>query len=335
MAYKKFNFILFLNGQIDYYKVAFFDAFALSNVRVMNFNVISINGQLHFNFVPYCPANNPTAFRNIQNFNLDSPQAFAQDFETNRSLVFFFRVDEYSWCRSFDFFNYLRSNYPGCKLVCWLTNPVHYYQSTQKIFIDKASTDEVLSTFDCVLTYNKIDAMDYRLNYFEGPYSVLPFEQPKVTTDIFYVGAAKNRLEKILRAYESFKAAGFSCDFYINNIPNPPSIKADDLHFNHILSYAEVLKHVLRSRAVLDIMHTRNYGMTVRYFESLAYNKNFITDNAFYRQDRFASPKIFLIDRSLEIDKEKFMAVSNLSSNYRNEYSPLRMISFLESFLNS
>ena len=91
----------------------------------------------------------------------------------------------------------------------------------------------------------------------------------------------------------------------------------------------------MRSRAVLDIAHEGTYGLTPRYFESLAYNKNFITDNAFYRQARFASPKLFLIDKNLEIDKEQFMAAAKLSSNYKNEYSPLRWISFLESFLNS
>ncbi|MBR7025117.1 MAG: hypothetical protein IKI08_03835 [Selenomonadaceae bacterium] len=107
-------------------------------------------------------------------------------------------------------------------MVCWISNPIHYYQNAQKIFIDRATTVEFLSTFDCAFTYNPVDAMDYGLTYFEGPYSVLPFEQPELTTDIFYVGAAKNRVEKILRAYETFKAAGFVCDFYINHINNPP-----------------------------------------------------------------------------------------------------------------
>ena len=73
----------------------------------------------------------------------------------------------------------------------------------------------------------------------------------------------------------------------------------------------------------------------MRYLETLAYDKIFITDCPFYRQERFTSPKLFLIDRSLKIDKKQFMAASKLANNYRNEYSPLRLITFLESFLNS
>ena len=203
------------------------------------------------------------------------------------------------------------------------------------MFRDKADTYEILSAFDCVLTYNQVDAMDYGMNHFDMPYSVLPFEQPEQDVDIFFVGRPKDRLEKILRAYETFKARGFVCEFFINDLPAPPSIKADGLHFNEYLPYAEVLEHVLRSRAVLDIAQRGTYGLTPRYFESLAYDKIFITDCPFYRQERFTSPKLFLIDRSLELDRKKFMAASKLTNNYRNEYSPLRLITFLESVLNA
>ena len=239
--------------------------------------------------------------------------------------------------KSLKFFSYLRANYPGCKLVLWINNPIYVVKKVRKMFLNESDTKEILSTFDCVLTYNQVDVIDYGLTYFEGPYSVLPFEQPEQETDIFFVGLAKDRLEKILRVYETFTAAGFTCDFYISNINNPSqSINSDGLHFNrYYMPYIEVLKRVLRSRAILDITQTKIYGLTMRYFESLAYNKNFITDNAFYRQDRFASPKLFLIDKSFEIDKEKFMNAAKLSGNYRNEYSPLRLITFLELVLNS
>ncbi len=335
MSYSKYNFVFFLNAtDALYYKIMFYDAFALSNVRVLDINFANVNNKLSLNFVPYRPANNPAAFRNLQAFNVNSPQAFAEDFPVKNPIVFFFWANFYNHFRAFNFFQYLKSNYAGCKLVCWITNPIHHYRDYYKLFTDKATTKEFLATFDCVLTYNITDAMDYSLTYVEGPYSVLPFEHPKEDIDIFFVGYAKRRLEKILRAYESFKAAGFVCDFHIAGVPNPSSIQAEGLHFNK-LSYLEVLGRVMRSKGIMDIAHTGNYGLTLRYFESLAYNKNFITNNAFYRQERFASPKLFLIDRSLAIDKKKFMNASELSSNYRNEYSPLRLVSFLESLLNS
>ena len=332
-GYKKFNFVFFLNSAADYYKFRFYDALALSNVRLIEFNAANVNDQLVLNFKPYCPENNPAVF--LKDFDVNSPQAFIQDFLTDAPVVFFFWATDYNLFRMFDFFNHLRSDYPGCKLVCYLTNPIYYYQNVQKIFIDKATTDEVLSTFDCVLSYNQVDAINYGLTYFVGQYSIVPFEQPNLTSDIFFVGRPKNRFEKILQVYQSFKVAGFICDFYIYGVTNPPSINSDDLHFNKYLSYAEVLEHVWRSRAVLDIAQYGTYALTMRYFESLAYNKIFITDNAFYRLDRFNSPKLFLIDKNLEIDKEQFMNAAKLPSSYKNEYSPLRMISFLESILNN
>ncbi|MBQ3726483.1 MAG: hypothetical protein IJR52_05285 [Selenomonadaceae bacterium] len=332
--YDKFNFVFFLNLACDYYRFMFYDALALSNVRFIEFIGANLNGKVSLAFKPFRPANNPAAFVNLQAFDIRSPKVFAQDFPTDAPIVFFFWANEYNFFRKNNFFKYLRKNYPDCKLVCWLTNPLQFYKRLG-MFLDKAGTNEILSAFDCVFTYNQVDAIDYGMTYFEGPYSVLPFAQPNQDVDIFFVGLPKDRLEKILRAYETFKAAGFVCDFHISNLSNPPSIKADDLHFNGYLPYIEILKCILCSRAVLDICTAGTYGLTPRYFESLAYDKIFITDNAFYRQERFTSPKLFLIDRSLELDRKIFMAASKLTNNYRNEYSPLRLITFLESVLNA
>lgn len=279
--------------------------------------------------------NNPFAFSNPSTYSEFSNHFFADDFPVKNPLCFVIYEAFYTQLKAINFFKHLRENYRGCKLVLWVNNPIHICQNVRGMFVDKADTDEILSTFDLVFTYNQKDAIDYGMTYFEGPYSVLSFAQPNQDVDIFFVGLPKDRLEKILRAYETFKAAGFVCDFHISNLSNPPSIKADDLHFNGYLPYIEILKCILCSRAVLDICTAGTYGLTPRYFESLAYDKIFITDNAFYRQERFNSPKLFLIDRSLELDRKKFMAASKLTNNYRNEYSPLRLITFLESVLNA
>ena len=219
--YDKFNFVFFFNPAADYYQFMFYDALALSNVRFIEFSAVNMNGKTLLNFNPYRPVNNPAAF--AQTFDVNSSQAFAQDFPTDDPIVFFFWANEYNLFREFDFFNFLRNEYPDCKLVCWLTNPIQYYKQLG-MFRDKAGTDEILSAFDCVLSYNQVDAMDYGMNHFDMPYSVLPFEQPEQSVDIFFVGRPKDRLEKILRAYETFKAQGFVCEFFINDIANPPPV---------------------------------------------------------------------------------------------------------------
>ena len=219
--YDKFNFVFFLNAAADYYKYMLYDIFALNNVRVIDYTY----GGTSFNFKPYRPATNPLAFRNSKSFVASSPQAFVQsvarDFPTNDPIVFFFWMNDYYFFRSLNFFNYLRDNYPNCKLVCWLTNPIHYYQGFQ-MFHNANSTKEILSTFDCIMTHIMIDAINYGLTCFEKIYSVLPYAQPKLSSDVFFVGRPKERLEKILRAYESFKAAGLICDFYIADVHNTP-----------------------------------------------------------------------------------------------------------------
>ena len=333
-GFKNFNYMFFLPFKGDFAEFAFHDAFALNNFRVMIPIFTNNNNKISLSFTPYIPSNNPTAFKNFSVPN--SSQLFYADFHTRDPIVFLFFPHRFYLFEATGFFRYLRNNYPGCKLVLFMTDPVYHFQQNFNMFFNEANTKSILSTFDCVLSYNIVDAADYGLTYFEGPHSIFPYDHAEEDIDIFFVGHAGDRLERILRAYEAFKAAGFVCDFYIVKVDTPPRLPdSDDLHFNQFLPYPETLKHVRRSRAILDITRVRNYGLTVRYFESLAYNKIFITDNAFYRQDRFNSPKLFLIDKSFEIDKEQFMSASKLPSNYRNEYSPLHMITFLESVLNA
>ena len=242
-GYKNFNFMfIILDRYISH--ITLYEAAALSNFRAM----VPFTDKGTIFFRPITFPNNPLAFSNSANYSDWSNHFFADDFPVKNPICFVIYEAFYTPLKSIKFFQHVRKNYPGCKLVLWVDNPIHTSQEFNKIFLDEAGTKEILSTFDCVLTYNQKDAIDYGLTYFEGPYSVIPFKQPKQNVDIFFVGQAKDRLEKILRAYETFTAAGFTCDFYVANVNNsPPPIHSVNIKFNKGLSYAETLEHVLRS----------------------------------------------------------------------------------------
>ena len=215
-GYKNFNF-MFLIFNNDFFKTILYEAASLNNFRAMSPVVYEKN----LSFQPVTFPNNPSAFSNPKNYS-GSNHFFADDFPVKNPLCFVIYEAFYTQMKAINFFKHLRENYRGCKLVLWVDNPIHICQNVRGMFVDKADTDEILSTFDIVFTYNQRDAIDYGMTYFEGLYSVLPFEQTKPKTDIFFIGLAKDRLEKILRAYEAFTAAGFVCEFYINRVSTPP-----------------------------------------------------------------------------------------------------------------
>ena len=216
-GYRNFNYMFFILNN-DFFTLTLREAASLTNFRAMSimFNETALA------FEPITFPNNPLAFSNPENYSEWSDHLFNDDFPVKNPICFVFYEIFYPVAKNLNFFQYLRNNYPDCKLVLSIGNPMATVQKVRGMFVDDADTKEILSTFDCVLTYVQLDAMDYGLTYFEGPYSIIPFKQPKIDVDIFFVGLAKNRLEKILRAYESFKAAGFICDFHIADVHDTP-----------------------------------------------------------------------------------------------------------------
>ena len=216
-GYRNFNYMFFILNN-DFFTLTLREAASLTNFRAMSimFNETALA------FEPITFPNNPLAFSNPENYSEWSDHLFNDDFPVKNPICFVFYEIFYPVAKNLNFFQYLRNNYPDCKLVLSIGNPMATVQKVRGMFVDDADTKEILSTFDCVFTYIQKDAMDYGLIYFEGPYSIIPFKQPKIDVDIFFVGLAKNRLEKILRAYESFKAAGFICDFHIADVHDTP-----------------------------------------------------------------------------------------------------------------
>ena len=216
-GYQNFNF-MFLVFNNDFFKTILYEAASLNNFRAMS----PIVGEKTFFLQPVTFPNNPFAFSNPSTYSEWSNHFFANDFPVNNPLCFVIYEGYYIPLKAINFFKHLRENYRGCKLVLWVDNPIRICQNIRGMFVNEADTDEILSTFDLVFTYNQKDAIDYGMTYFDGLYSVLPFEQPEQSVDIFFVGRSKDRLEKILRAYETFNAAGFVCEFYISDVYAPP-----------------------------------------------------------------------------------------------------------------
>ena len=337
MSYKKYNFVLFI-ADADYYIQCFSDVHSMLNVRVMHIIPVQQNNSVGFNFVPVQSPKNPYAYSNVQN-SVGLDKIFDYEFPEKNPIIFLFRIDDYVWFKAtgVNFFQMLRENYPGCKFACSLNNAVEYYKRTMNVFVNEENLRDIHKTFDLIITYNKLDATNYGLQHYEGLYSFVPQKSEEIISDVFYVGAAKDRLNKILEIYEELTNSGLKCDFWITGVPENLQKYPDKIHYNNFLSYDKVMRHVMQSKGILEIAHGGNYGLTMRFFESLIYDKNYITDNGYIHQEKFRKyPKIFCIDnwRNFKIDKEKYLAVSKLSNNYMGEYSPLHLLTFLESYFN-
>ena len=341
-AYQKFNFVFLLPWDVEYYNLSLFDLNDLLNVRIIAVQYsFDKNGNLSINFFPFRSEMNPYAFKKPMN-NLFFGDYFNKEFPARRPIIFYAVHSAYAWMKAIGYFNYLRSNYPDCKIVLSLTNPVNSPHqgnaALNNLLINEKNINGMNSDFDCIVTYNKNDAVRFGFIYCNGGYSRLPFKSSSETSDLFFIGWAKDRLHKIHDYYKYFKSIGLKCDFYVTGVPPERQEFPNEIHYNQKLSYLEVLNHVINSKGVLEVTQNNTYGLTMRFFEALVYDKNFVTDNGFLNQEKFlSSPKLFYIPpySKLNIDPEKYFIVSKLSNNYKNEYSPVRLLEFLETHFNS
>ncbi len=170
------------------------------------------------------------------------------------------------------FAEYVRRRDPRNKVVI-----MHQDLIAKKINYDY---DIIRKRADLCITYDKAEAEEYGIHYFrEDVYSkIIPdgnddeFEQ-----DVYFLGAAKDRLQKILDAYRYFQSKGIRCKFIIADVPQDKQVQAEGIEYGFI-NYEDNLRNVKKSRCVLEILQCGSCDITTRALEAIAYRRKFITD---------------------------------------------------------
>lgn len=131
-------------------------------------------------------------------------------------------------------------------------------------------------------TFDKHDAKKYQMTYHSSFFNMyIPMRQREIEYDFFFVGAVKNRGEKIQDIRDALK--DFKCLFVV------PSAK------NEFISYAECLANIERSLCIVEILQEGQYDMTLRPFEALAFNKKLLTNNKHITEHPFYHPQNIFI----------------------------------------
>lgn len=325
----KYNYVFFWSPE-DYYKIAFLDILNNDNIRYIT-DVLErkplIEKYVHrvilsnkINKIISMPLK--TKWRNSY---------FINDFICARPIKFIFHGSFY-WLKSVDYFRYLKNMYRNSSLVLLLMDTVDSYcKSYKNKYYGEFDIEYIKKNFEHILTYNKFDAEKYGFIYYPSIYSAIQYENnKKVESDVLFVGKAKDRLDAIHKAYRSLKLQGFSCDFYITDVPRNKMLYPE-IHYNYPMPYYKVLEKVWKSRGILEIVQRGSLGFTFRLDEAIVYDKNIITNNFIVNDIRYGkSNKIFRFSEEIEIDINRYRIVTNESFNYSNDYSPIKLLEFMD-----
>lgn len=253
------------------------------------------------------------------------PYLFKGEFDTLKNLCFVFvgRL-------SLEYCKYLKSKYPNCKLVLlyrdlkFVTDRLYPELSNNPIFDLQMSIDAVESD-----RYGWV-----HFDEFESKIDV-PISNNYPESDVFFAGKAKDRLSRLMRAYDIFTQAGLKCKYYLTGVPQAERKDLPGIEYaDKFMSYTEMLYHTVNTRCVLEINQEKAVGYTSRFLEAVMFNKRLITDNKDVMKSKFYTPENILYINKIEDINPSFITNEDVVNyNYNNEFSPIHLIEKIDTEL--
>ena len=191
-----------------------------------------------------------------------------------------------------------------------------------------------------VNTYDRHDAEKYSFRYVGGFYNDITSDGAccNIVSDIFFVGKDKGRFEFIRSLESKLKKMNLNPDFlYVD-----PVKCLYDSKYDPPLSYGKIIKRCLTSKAILDVVQAKQFGLTLRVYEGIFMNKKIVTTHKHIKEYKqlYNSHNVLQIDSTTSPDKIMEFINSEIvpySNELKNMYSfeswLLRLID-LKSFFN-
>ena len=250
--------------------------------------------------------------------------AFRGRFEEDKPICFVF----FSQNRKVEsgLVEFLRKKYPNCKMVLFCQDLVRY------MFPNGAET--MMSKMDLCMSFDQADAAQYGMDYYPLVYSPadIPDDPGVAESDVYFVGKAKDRLPQILAAYEKLRDAGLKCEFYITGVASEDQKYADEIHYCGQMSYAENLKHIKKTKCLLEIMQGGGHGYTLRACEAIMYDKKMITDNPEIANAPFYAPERISVFRDVNDIVPSFVTAEPIVAEYgwKEKLSPIKLLEYID-----
>lgn len=327
-----YNYI-FIFDDIGYTKAQFYDLEKSSNAQfiplALDFwgknkkNILNFLCHVHHSPKLNYPVSLP--FRSIWNKKLFS-FSYKSSLDKNKPFCFIIQARLYEKYYNF-LINYLRKNNQNCIIILYFTDLLinHHF-----------NFNKVRNNFDAVLSFEKDDANRYGLIHYDEAYSKLNAEFSFSKSDVFFIGKAKNRLKKILGIYERLTDNGLKCSFYVTGVQKKEQFLNEKIHYIDYMDYNEILKHVLSTNCILEILQGNGKSPTLRAFEAVCYNRKLLT-NCFEIIDRkYYNPKYISIYKDIESIDIDFIKKNSepIDYNFSEKLSPLEMIKNIDENIN-
>ncbi|MBJ6746079.1 hypothetical protein JEQ21_06365 [Streptococcus sp. 121] len=190
--------------------------------------------------------------------------------------------------------------------------------------------------FTEIISFDEKDSKQYGFKYFPHP---IPYVKPRksaIQQDIYFLGVAKGRSKHLIELSNFFKSNGVTQKLLVasSNGKEKLELKQHDLYSENI-TYRENIQNVSESNVVLEVVQENQYGPTLRYYESVIYNKKLLTNNTNIRTFPFYNEKYMKIFNTVsDIDLEWLTKKGEIDYGYSGEYSAKSFVEFILKLMN-
>ena len=259
------------------------------------------------------------------------PGYFKNDFKDDRPLCFIL-LNRF-WFPP-EYLLWLKKRYPDARFVLLL-------RDLMKISDNPFSRRFVGNTlFDLQMSIDREEAREYGMAYFDEYESKIdvPVAADYPISDVFFAGKVKDRMGKLMTAYDILTKAGLKCEFYLTGTPESEKRPLDGVTYaEKSMPYIDMLYKTVNTRCVLEFNQDGALGFTSRFLEAVMYNKKLITDNPAVKDTKFYDPsKIQYIEKAADIDPQFVLNDSGvIDYHYDGEFSPLRLLELIDGLLTN
>jgi len=256
------------------------------------------------------------------------PFIFKNDFDKSKPICFVVATNSLP----IDYLFYLKKKFPTCRMV-----KIHRDLLKITYMNPEYSEANMKKVFDFRMSIDQVESKEHELVFFHEIESKIDIAQSKEYPlfDVFFAGKAKDRLPKLLEAYDAFTKAGLKCFFYITHANPNQMVKRDGIVYaDKFMPYLDMLNYSINSRCMFDINQEGALGFTSRFLEAVIYNKLLITDNPSVLDSKYYNPNyIQYFDDVSKIDVDFIKDDIVVDYKYEGEFSPVHLIEQIDAEL--
>lgn len=258
------------------------------------------------------------------------PMYFKNTFKDDKPLCFIFCCHY----EDVEYIRYLRKKYPDCRIIKMHRDLIKLWRQKHPDFTEKV----IKELFDVVMAYDENEAKEYDAVHFNEFESKIDVGRDKnyPIADVFFAGAAKERLPQIMDAYKVLTDAGLNVLYYLVGVPkqqqgNYPGITYSDKW----LPYKKMLYYSVNSRCILEINQGDSVGYTSRFLEAVIYGKKLITNNCSIENSPFYNSEYIQCVKNMKDLNPDFVRkdVGEIDYGYTDKFSPKYLFERIDNML--